>query len=182
MALLTLAVGGAATGIALTLALALIPFDSEVSTAPLVRVDNNAAMSALAAAALASNGGATLVETTFVSEGVTCHAWAVTPPPAAGGGGAPWPVVVMGHGFGSQKDMGLTKYATRVLNLSRSLALFWFFLARPHQPIRHARDRRRSQTTTTNQTETHAKETDQSAPIQMKGTRPCSRAPGSRRT
>lgn len=48
----------------------------------------------------------------FTSKGVRCHAWLYLPRIASGDGHAkPPPLVIMAHGMGSQKDMGLGKYA-----------------------------------------------------------------------
>jgi len=44
----------------------------------------------------------------FVSEGTRCHGWLVLPERETTNFA---PLVVMGHGFGGQKDMGLMKYA-----------------------------------------------------------------------
>ncbi len=58
----------------------------------------------------------------FDSEGTSCEAWLYTPaaaspstegedapPPSASSG--PWPVVIMAHGLGGQKDLGLHRFA-----------------------------------------------------------------------
>ncbi|CAN0106617.1 unnamed protein product [Ascophyllum nodosum] len=50
----------------------------------------------------------------FESKGVRCHAWLYLPVTVVDdtiGNAKPPPVVIMGHGFGGQKDMGLAKYA-----------------------------------------------------------------------
>eukprot|EP00752_Nemacystus_decipiens_P018715 g16779.t1 len=52
----------------------------------------------------------------FYSKGVRCHAWLYLPTPKDKGEGGDTtpklpPIVLMGHGLGSQKDMGLERYA-----------------------------------------------------------------------
>jgi dipeptidyl aminopeptidase/acylaminoacyl peptidase len=46
---------------------------------------------------------------TFPCSGETCEAWLYMPAKVAGGKDRP-PVVVLGHGMGAQKDMGLKRY------------------------------------------------------------------------
>lgn len=60
-------------------------------------------------------------EVWFPSGGLQCHAWLYTPkdPPNNGA-----PVVVMGHGFGAQKDFGLEPYARDFAN--NGIAAFAF--------------------------------------------------------
>ena len=103
-----LAAKGTVVAVGLLVLHAFVPFDPAVVTAPLVREDNTAARSALARASVEAKG-LRFSEATFASNGVNCHAWVIAPP--GGAGAALAPAVVMGHGFASQKDQGLVRYA-----------------------------------------------------------------------
>jgi len=62
------------------------------------------------------------IETDFESAGTRCAAW-LFPPERGGGAGRP-PIVVMAHGFGGQREMGLPEFAQRFA--ARGLAVLVF--------------------------------------------------------
>ncbi|KXZ52755.1 hypothetical protein GPECTOR_8g146 [Gonium pectorale] len=116
MAFLGRFASAAAIATALLAALAAVPYDKELSYG-FVRDPSPTPGSA----PIVAEDGLPYTRRTlfFTSQGTACEAWLYTPTAAtaaatAAGGGRRWPpfpVVIMAHGLGGQKDLGLHRFA-----------------------------------------------------------------------